>query len=158
MQDAANLRWLLPPRRSALGRFVPVVLLAMSTVCLLVACRGEARRRHETQGPVAKPRPASLLSQWASSRIRSTNCRAERGRFSLRSLSVSAESLTLINDEAVQWPDASLGCPQEGMMYAQVITPGHRMTFRHNEDIHEVHTADAGSSMEPVSCEGGVSY
>ena len=48
--------------------------------------------------------------------------------------------------------------PQEGMMYAQVITPGHRMTFRHNEDTYEVHTADAGSSMEPVSCEGGVSH
>ena len=75
-----------------------------------------------------------------------------------QALGADAESLALVKDEAVPWPDASLGCPQEGMMYAQVITPGHRMTFRHNEDTYKVHTADAGSSMDPVSCEGGVSY
>lgn len=26
--------------------------------------------------------------------------------------------------EATQWPDASLGCPESGEMYAQVLTPG----------------------------------
>ena len=26
--------------------------------------------------------------------------------------------------EARQWPDASLGCPRQGVMYAQIVTPG----------------------------------
>ena len=27
----------------------------------------------------------------------------------------------------VDWPDSSLGCPQPGMMYLQVLTPGYRI-------------------------------
>jgi hypothetical protein len=30
----------------------------------------------------------------------------------------------------VDWPDASLGCPEKGMAYPQAITPGWRLTFR----------------------------
>lgn len=46
-------------------------------------------------------------------------------------------------------------------MYAQVIIPGHRITFDYQGDRYEVHTgggdgSDAGGMM--VSCEGGVSY
>lgn len=43
--------------------------------------------------------------------------------------------------KAVQWPDSSLGCPQPGMMYAQVITPGYQVTLMDtaNGDIHFVH-------------------
>ena len=156
MQGVANLHELLPRRRSALTRFITVALLGTSMVLLMMSAG--VRRRRTTPVPVAKPRPASPLTRWASSRVNSTNCRAERGEVLAARLSVGTDSLTLIKDEAVQWSDASLGCPQEGMMYAQMITPGHRMTFRHNEDTYEVHTADAGSSMEPVSCEGGVSY
>lgn len=32
--------------------------------------------------------------------------------------------------ENVEWRDSSLGCPQPGMMYAQVITPGFRIILR----------------------------
>lgn len=32
--------------------------------------------------------------------------------------------------ERVEWRDSSLGCPQPGMMYAQVITPGYRIILR----------------------------
>ena len=32
--------------------------------------------------------------------------------------------------EEVAWRDSSLGCPQPGMMYAQVITPGYRIILR----------------------------
>lgn len=33
----------------------------------------------------------------------------------------------VVSTEARDFPDASLGCPQPGMAYAQVITPGHRV-------------------------------
>ncbi len=76
-------------------------------------------------------------------------------------LSAPAGELALVSDESVQWADSSLGCPEAGMMYAQVITPGHRITFGYQGDQYEVHTSDGdGSGSQPamVSCEGGTSY
>jgi hypothetical protein len=43
---------------------------------------------------------------------------------------VSADEVEVVRVEAVDWPDASLGCPEPGMMYAQVITPGWRIVLR----------------------------
>ncbi len=48
-------------------------------------------------------------------------------------LDVPATDLTLVKAEFVEWPDASLGCPQPEMMYAQVITPGWRFVFTTRE-------------------------
>ena len=47
----------------------------------------------------------------------------------------------------VDWPDASLGCPQEGMMYAQMITSGHMILVEANGAEHEVHTGADGESQ-----------
>ncbi len=43
---------------------------------------------------------------------------------------VPAEEVEVVRVEAVDWPDASLGCPEPGMAYAQVITPGWRIVLR----------------------------
>jgi hypothetical protein len=37
-------------------------------------------------------------------------------------LGQAAEAIQLVSVEAVEWSDTSLGCPQPGMMYAQIIT------------------------------------
>jgi hypothetical protein len=39
-------------------------------------------------------------------------------------LGISTEQISVVEARAVEWPDASLGCPQPEMMYATVITPG----------------------------------
>lgn len=39
------------------------------------------------------------------------------------------ESFKLDSVITVRWPDSSLGCPQPGMMYAQIVTPGYRVIF-----------------------------
>jgi hypothetical protein len=46
---------------------------------------------------------------------------------------VASEDLTLIQAEAIEWSDASLGCPQPGMVYAQVITPGWHFIYEDAE-------------------------
>ncbi len=48
--------------------------------------------------------------------------------------------------EPAEWSDASLGCPEEGMFYAQVITPGYRLVFDVDGTPVEVHTNSDGSS------------
>ncbi len=57
-------------------------------------------------------------------------------------LGVAAEEIQVAAVEAVDWPDASLGCPEEGMMYAQVITPGYRIQLRVDGNSYEYHTGN----------------
>lgn len=47
--------------------------------------------------------------------------------------------------EAVEWPDTSLGCPEAGKFYAQVITPGYKIVVRAGETDYEYHTDRAGN-------------
>jgi hypothetical protein len=42
-------------------------------------------------------------------------------------LGISADQVQVISVEARQFSDSSLDCPQPGMSYLQVITPGHRL-------------------------------
>ena len=71
-----------------------------------------------------------------------------------KKLQVSEKSFVTVAVEAVEWGDASLGCPEPGMMYAQVITPGHRVVLALDGKQYTYHTAQAGSF---VLCEQAVS-
>jgi len=57
-----------------------------------------------------------------------------------RRLELSVSEISLISVEAVDWPDTSLGCPQPGMMYAQVITPGYLIVLEAKGQSYEYHT------------------
>lgn len=58
-------------------------------------------------------------------------------------IGIPADQITLVSMEAKEWSDASLGCPQEGMMYAQVITPGYLMILAASGQQYEYHTDQA---------------
>lgn len=57
-----------------------------------------------------------------------------------RDLGIAANDVTIVNVEEVQWSDGSLGCPQPGMMYPQVITPGFRITLEAGGKRYSYHT------------------
>jgi hypothetical protein len=65
---------------------------------------------------------------------------------------VAAGNVQLTSFAAVEWPDASLGCPQPDMMYAQVITPGYQIVFDAGGQAVEVHT-DANQPPQIVICQ-----
>jgi len=50
------------------------------------------------------------------------------------------DKITIASVEAVEWPDASLGCPELGMVYAQVITPGYRIILTVSGEQYEYHS------------------
>lgn len=56
-------------------------------------------------------------------------------------LSVEENALKILRVTAIDWPDSSLGCPQPGMNYMQVITPGHYAMLKHSDRIYRVHMA-----------------
>ena len=57
--------------------------------------------------------------------------------------SLAPQSLQVESAQAVDWPDSSLGCPQPGMMYQQMITPGYRVSLLDTTSgkIYRVHLA-----------------
>lgn len=65
-------------------------------------------------------------------------------------LSISVDRIDLIEAKAVTWPDASLGCPQPGMMYAQVQTAGYLIQLVVNNESYEYHT---DTNQQVVLCE-----
>ena len=69
-------------------------------------------------------------------------------------LGVAPDAPSLIAFEPVDWEDTSLGCPEPGNSYAQVITPGFRLVLGHTvgtrNELHEYHTDEDGSVV--VTC------
>ena len=60
---------------------------------------------------------------------------------------VAPGDVAVVSSEAVEWPDSSLGCPRPGMMYAQVITPGFKVTLHAEGEAYEVHTDEGRSAV-----------
>ncbi|NPV07244.1 MAG: hypothetical protein HPY83_04680 [Anaerolineae bacterium] len=47
-----------------------------------------------------------------------------------RRLGVPESQVEVLEVHPVEWPDASLGCPEPGKVYAAVITPGFRILLQ----------------------------
>ena len=50
------------------------------------------------------------------------------------------DEIHLFSITPIEWPDASLGCPQPGIDYAQVITSGYQIIIRVRLSIYTFHT------------------
>lgn len=57
-------------------------------------------------------------------------------------LEIKPENIEVRSVEAVEFPDASLGVPGEGQMYAQVITPGYVIILSADGETYRYHGAD----------------
>ena len=63
---------------------------------------------------------------------------------------VAPSEVQMAQVEEVDWRDGSLGCPQPGMMYPQVITPGYRFVLEAGGKSYEYHS---DRSTRVVLCE-----
>jgi hypothetical protein len=66
---------------------------------------------------------------------------------------IAPKAVTLQATTTQTWPNAALGCPEAGKVYAQVITPGYRLDFAIDDQVYAVHT-DSDGTM--VLCENNV--
>ncbi len=62
-------------------------------------------------------------------------------------LQVPVEEVTVLSVQAVTWSDTSLGCPEPGMMYAQVLTPGFLVTTEVQGKPQQVHMDAKGKGV-----------
>lgn len=64
-------------------------------------------------------------------------------------LSVDPAAIDVLKAEHVTWPDTSLGCPEPGQMYAQMLVEGYRVVLDHDSRVWVYH---AGSDRQPFLC------
>jgi hypothetical protein len=98
--------------------------------------------------PIAPPRP-QRQTPTAHEQVVADAARA----FLADALEADETQVVLVSIQPVDWPDASLGCPQPDMMYAQVITPGYQVALRAGHARYELHTDQTGQQV--VSCSTG---
>jgi hypothetical protein len=67
-----------------------------------------------------------------------------------RRLGVEPSAITVATVEEVTWRDGSIGCPQPGMMYPQVLTDGSRVVLEAEGRRYEYH---AGGRRSAFLCE-----
>lgn len=65
-------------------------------------------------------------------------------------LSIPTSDISLVEAKGVTWSDGSLGCPQAGMAYAQVLTPGYLIKLKYDGRDFEYH---AGKDRSFTYCE-----
>jgi hypothetical protein len=73
-----------------------------------------------------------------------------RAREILRTAGVDSSLLTVTRAEPVTWHDSSLGCPQPGIQYLQVLTPGYQVELHGAQENYLVHVA----ANRSVVCSG----
>jgi len=59
-------------------------------------------------------------------------------------LKIAPEAVQVISVDATDWSDTSLGCPEPGMFYAQVITPGYLIVVSAGGQQFEYHANRRG--------------
>lgn len=55
-------------------------------------------------------------------------------------LGIGRDAVTVARAERTDWSDSSLGCPEPGKAYLQVITPGYRVLLKARGRSYEYHT------------------
>lgn len=121
------------------SRFTQIVLAV--AILTLAAC--------QPVRPVAQLTPALVDAPILPAEEQATAFAAIQ--FAAEEFGVEAETLRVQSVEAMQWPDASLGCPQPDMVYAAVITPGYLVTVEHAGKTYAVHT-DSRIDGEKIVC------
>lgn len=141
-------------KRHNLGLISAILLMAA-----VVACRGETPLLPSpstsspsptlTSTPTLQPTPSptdiietpTTAIPRAEAPCLSGRPIEERAREALANwLGISSEEIEVIRVEEVEWPDTSLGCPEPGMVYAQVIVPGCRVVMRVGDEVYEYHS------------------
>jgi len=89
-----------------------------------------------TPTAAADPAPSEPLEEGTTNQERFALVLADAAT----QLGVDPAAVTIVTSEKTEWPDASLGCPEEGGLYAQVITPGFRVVVEGAGSQLEYHT------------------
>ena len=136
-----------------MAEFIFRVAFAAAFALVVAACGGDDEESRATEA-VAAPAagsgtPALQLNTPAPTSNENVPGEIEAAARELLAdgIIVHGEDFRLVSSERVQWSDTSLGCSQEGVAYAQVITPGYKLIFDLTGNSYAVHSNSDGSHM-----------
>jgi hypothetical protein len=143
-------------RQPAKIRQHPVCWL-LASVVLLVACGGEdsgvgvETTPAPTMTPVTMPSatPHATPEPTPDERDLPEAVRHVR-EVAANDAGIDPQHVAILDFEEVVWPSTALGCPTPGMFYAQVLTPGFRVSVEVDGSTRRYHT-DSGTTV--VRCD-----
>ena len=91
----------------------------------------------------------SQVAEAASPALTRAAAVAEAKETLSESLGVPAQDVELLRAQPSQWPDAGLGCPQDGDRPQPGVTAGYRISLRAGGAIHWVHVGAEGARLCP---------
>ena len=139
--------------KSILSGFIPVMALAAAMALAVTACGGndDENRPAEptTTVPATESSTAALRFNTPSppDEVVPGEIETAARKLLAKELEVDEGDFHLTSAEGKRWSDASLGCPEEGMFYAQVLTSGYKLVFDQAGTSYAVHTTSDGSHM-----------
>ena len=120
------------------------IWLAVSSVLILVLVASCAPAPAPTDTQIGTPASPSVPSEAEKA--------VEQAKIDLaQRKGIAKEKIVLIRVDDVDWPDTSLGCPEPGKVYAQVITPGYKILLSDGQEEYEYHS-DKENNV--VYCQG----
>ena len=85
-------------------------------------------------GTPSSPPPVATVSPEASALV-------EEARAAIaREAGVPVARVAVVSVQMVEWPDLALGCPEPGMAYAQMVTPGYLIKLSAGGKTFEYHS------------------
>jgi hypothetical protein len=66
-------------------------------------------------------------------------------------LDLNPSDISVVSNESIEFRDSCMGVAMEGLMCAQVVTPGHVIVLEANGLQYEYHTNEDGSQIQPAS-------
>ena len=132
-------------------------LAMLICAALLESCAASAADdkpgQHSIAPPTRIPDPLTTPAAPACEAVASATVpRAVRSAVvadAARRFKVAESAVVLVRAEKVTWPDGSLGCPQPGLMYTQMLVAGFRIVAKTGEGELLYHTDSRGNV---VSC------
>jgi len=124
---------------------VKKVIISIALLLLIVtACLPQAQA---TEGP------STVDEQPTPTHIPMDLTPAQRAAITALSanLGLPADKITLVSTEAVDWPDGCLGVYEDGLVCAEVITPGFRVILEANGKQVEYRTNEDGTQIRPAT-------
>ncbi len=128
-------------QRSWIFLIIIVVVILILGGIYLMRQQQPAQEETPASAPLATPTPAPEIPE-AYKEI--AKIAAE---LVAKELKIAPDEVTVLSVEEVIWSDASLGCPEPGKMYAQVLTKGYRVTTQAQGQTQQVHLDTRGHGV-----------
>lgn len=119
-------------------------VLVVAIGLLLAAC-GDPGPEADTSSSTASTPPSTIMGSSTTTETSMPN-QSDLAFVAVADLAtrlaIGEEDVEVLRVESVTWPDAAIGCPEEGEMYAQVIVEGTRVLLQVGERIYDYHAGD----------------